>query len=341
MLEAADQALVNDLADVASLKQRRALAKVITLLESTRLDHRKRADDVLNTLLPKTGKSFRLGISGVPGVGKSTLIESLGLYLIKKGHRVAVLAIDPTSSLSGGSILGDKTRMERLSVLDNAFIRPSPSSLTLGGVAEKTREAMLVAEAAGFDIIIVETVGVGQSEIAVAGMTDMFLLLQLPNAGDDLQAIKKGVMEIADLIVINKVDIDPDAAMRAQLFITSSLRLLGFQGNPDHASHDKDFWHPTVMTLSALEGKGVPELWEKIMHFEKLQRANGKFDSRRKQQSGAWMWDRIDAGLKNAFRSNAAVQGLLPSLTAQVNQGTVAPSVAARRLLESMGHEFF
>ena len=341
MLEAADQALVNDLADVASLKQRRALAKVITLLESTRLDHRKRADDVLNTLLPKTGKSFRLGISGVPGVGKSTLIESLGLYLIEKGHRVAVLAIDPTSSLSGGSILGDKTRMERLSVLDNAFIRPSPSSLTLGGVAEKTREAMLVAEAAGFDIIIVETVGVGQSEIAVAGMTDMFLLLQLPNAGDDLQAIKKGVMEIADLIVINKVDIDPDAAMRAQLFITSSLRLLGFQGNPDHASHDKDFWHPTVMTLSALEGKGVPELWEKIMHFEKLQRANGKFDSRRKQQSGAWMWDRIDAGLKNAFRSNAAVQGLLPSLTAQVNQGTVAPSVAARRLLESMGHEFF
>ncbi|ABP34127.1 methylmalonyl Co-A mutase-associated GTPase MeaB [Polynucleobacter asymbioticus] len=341
MLEAADLALVNDLADIASLKQRRALAKVITLLESTRLDHRKRADDVLNTLLPKTGKSFRLGISGVPGVGKSTLIESLGLYLIEKGHRVAVLAIDPTSSLSGGSILGDKTRMERLSVLDNAFIRPSPSSLTLGGVAEKTREAMLVAEAAGFDIIIVETVGVGQSEIAVSGMTDMFLLLQLPNAGDDLQAIKKGVMEIADLIVINKVDIDPDAAMRAQLFITSSLRLLGFQGNPDHASHNQDFWHPTVMTLSALEGKGVPELWEKIMHFEKLQRANGKFESRRKQQSGAWMWDRIDAGLKNAFRSNTAVQGLLPSLTAQVNQGTLAPSVAARRLLESMGHEFF
>ncbi|APB98783.1 methylmalonyl Co-A mutase-associated GTPase MeaB [Polynucleobacter asymbioticus] len=341
MLEAADLALVNDLADIASLKQRRALAKVITLLESTRLDHRKRADDVLNTLLPKTGKSFRLGISGVPGVGKSTLIESLGLYLIEKGHRVAVLAIDPTSSLSGGSILGDKTRMERLSVLDNAFIRPSPSSLTLGGVAEKTREAMLVAEAAGFDIIIVETVGVGQSEIAVSGMTDMFLLLQLPNAGDDLQAIKKGVMEIADLIVINKVDIDPDAAMRAQLFITSSLRLLGFQGNPDHASHNQDFWHPTVMTLSALEGKGVPELWEKIMHFEKLQRANGKFESRRKQQSGAWMWDRIDAGLKNAFRSNTAVQELLPSLTAQVNQGTLAPSVAARRLLESMGHEFF
>ena len=341
MLEATDLALVSDLTGAPSLKQRRALAKVITLLESTRLDHRKRADEVLNTLLPKTGKSFRLGVSGVPGVGKSTLIETLGLYLIDKGHRVAVLAIDPSSSLSGGSILGDKTRMERLSVLENAFIRPSPSSLTLGGVAEKTREAMLVAEAAGFDIIIVETVGVGQSEIAVAGMTDMFLLLQLPNAGDDLQAIKKGVMEIADLIVINKVDLDPDAAMRAQLFITSSLRLLGFQGNPEHASHDEDFWHPTVMTLSALEGKGVPELWDKVSHFEKLQRANGKFDLRRKQQAGAWMWDRIDAGLKNAFRSNEAVQALLPSLIAQVNQGTMAPSVAARRLLESMGHEFF
>jgi LAO/AO transport system kinase len=341
MLEAADLALVSDLTNAPSLKQRRALAKVITLLESTRLDHRKRADEVLNTLLPKTGKSFRLGISGVPGVGKSTLIETLGLYLIEKGHRVAVLAIDPSSSLSGGSILGDKTRMERLSVLENAFIRPSPSSLTLGGVAEKTREAMLVAEAAGFDIIIVETVGVGQSEISVAGMTDMFMLLQLPNAGDDLQAIKKGVMEIADLIVINKVDLDPDAAMRAQLFITSSLRLLGFQGNPDHASHDEDFWHPTVMTLSALEGKGIPELWDKVSHFEKLQRANGKFESRRKQQASAWMWDRIDAGLKNAFRSNEAVQALLPSLLAQVNQGTMAPSVAARRLLESMGHEFF
>jgi LAO/AO transport system kinase len=341
MLEAADLALVSDLTNAPSQKQRRALAKVITLLESTRLDHRKRADEVLNTLLPKTGKSFRLGISGVPGVGKSTLIETLGLYLIEKGHRVAVLAIDPSSSLSGGSILGDKTRMERLSVLENAFIRPSPSSLTLGGVAEKTREAMLVAEAAGFDIIIVETVGVGQSEISVAGMTDMFMLLQLPNAGDDLQAIKKGVMEIADLIVINKVDLDPDAAMRAQLFITSSLRLLGFQGNPDHASHNEDFWHPTVMTLSALEGKGIPELWDKVSHFEKLQRANGKFDSRRKQQASAWMWDRIDAGLKNAFRSNEAVQVLLPSLLAQVNQGTMAPSVAARRLLESMGHEFF
>ena len=198
--------------------------------------HRERADALLNTILPHTGKSFRLGISGVPGVGKSTLIENLGLYLIKQGHRVAVLAIDPSSSLSGGSILGDKTRMELLSVNENAFIRPSPSSGTLGGVAERTREVMLLAEAAGLDVVIVETVGVGQSEIAVAGMTDLFMLLQLPNAGDDLQAIKKGVMEIADLIVINKADIDPGAATRAQAFITSSLRLMGFQGNPDHAT---------------------------------------------------------------------------------------------------------
>jgi len=341
MLNAADKALINDLVGAPSLSQRRALAKIITLLESTRLDHRKRADEALNALLPNTGKSFRIGISGVPGVGKSTLIETLGLYLIDQGHRVAVLAIDPTSSLSGGSILGDKTRMERLSVLENAFIRPSPSSLTLGGVAEKTREAMLVAEAAGFDVVIVETVGVGQSEIAVSGMTDMFVLLQLPNAGDDLQAIKKGVMEIADLIVINKVDLDPNAAMRAQAFITSSLRLLGFQGNPDHASHDQEFWHPTVMTMSALEGKGVPELWEKILHFQHLQKTNGKFDARRQQQAGAWMWDRIEAGLKNAFRNNVSVQELLPTLSAQVNQGTMTASVAARRLLESMGHEFF
>jgi LAO/AO transport system kinase len=200
---------------------------------------------------------------------------------------------------------------------------------------------MLVAEAAGFDVVIVETVGVGQSEIAVSGMTDMFVLLQLPNAGDDLQAIKKGVMEIADLIVINKVDIDPNAAMRAQAFITSSLRLLGFQGNPDHASHDQEFWHPIVMTLSALEGKGVPELWDNIMRFQQLQKANGKFDTRRQQQAGAWMWDRIEAGLKNAFHNNAKVQELLPILSAQVNQGTMAASVAARRLLESMGHEFF
>ena len=341
MMNAVDQSLFEDLTGKPSPAQRRALAKIITLLESTRSDHRKRADEVLNALLPKTGNSFRLGISGVPGVGKSTLIETLGLYLIDKGHRVAVLAIDPSSSISGGSILGDKTRMERLSVHEYAFIRPSPSSGTLGGVAEKTREALLVAEAAGHDVVIVETVGVGQSEIAVAGMTDLFLLLQLPNAGDDLQAIKKGVMELADLIVINKADIDPNAAMRAQAFITSSLRLLGFQGNPDHATHEKDYWHPIVMSLSALNGQGIAELWENILRFQKLQAANGKLQERRKQQAGSWMWERIDAGLKHAFRNHPEVQTLLPRLSAEVNAGTMAASVAARRLLEAMGHEFF
>ena len=214
--------------------QRRAMAKAITLLESTRTDHRVLADELLTAMLPHTGQSFRLGISGVPGVGKSTFIEALGLYLIQQGHRVAVLAVDPSSSVSGGSILGDKTRMEHLSVHPDAYIRPSPSSGTLGGVAEKTRESMLVCEAAGYDVVIVETVGVGQSETAVANMTDMFCLLQLPNAGDDLQAIKKGVMELADLVVINKSDIDVNAATRAEAQITSALRLLGMHGNPDN-----------------------------------------------------------------------------------------------------------
>lgn len=235
--------------------QRRAMAKAITLLESSRADHREQADGLLTALLPHTGKAFRLGISGVPGVGKSTFIEALGLFLIEKGLRVAVLAIDPSSTVSGGSILGDKTRMEQLSMRLEAYIRPSPSSGTLGGVAEKTREAMLVCEAAGYDVVIVETVGVGQSEIAVHGMTDMFCVLQLPNAGDDLQAIKKGVMELADLVVINKADIDPHAATRAQAQITSSLRLLGMHGNPDHANTGA-LWQPRVLQISALLGQG-------------------------------------------------------------------------------------
>ena len=338
-MEAQDQSLVDAIcgpASVAGPAQRRAVAKAITLLESTRFDHRLRADELLNAILPKSGRSFRLGISGVPGVGKSTFIEALGLYLIGQGHRVAVLAIDPSSSVSGGSILGDKTRMEFLSVNEQAFIRPSPSSGTLGGVAEKTREAMLVAEAAGHDVVIVETVGVGQSETAVANMTDMFVLLQLPNAGDDLQAIKKGVMELADLVVINKVDIDPDAAIRAQVQIMSSLRLFSMHGNPDHAHHDETLWHPKVMRLSALKSEGVTEFWDAVMSFKGIQEKNGQFELRRKQQAQSWMWERIEAGLKQNFRSNQAVQEMLPKLSQAVNDGQVAASVAARRLLDLM-----
>jgi LAO/AO transport system kinase len=315
------------------LQQRRAMAKAITLLESTRADHRQQADELLTALLPHTGQSFRLGISGVPGVGKSTFIEALGLYLISQGHRVAVLAVDPSSSVSGGSILGDKTRMERLSVHEKAFIRPSPSSGTLGGVAEKTREAMLVCEAAGYDVVIVETVGVGQSETTVANMTDMFVLMQLPNAGDDLQAIKKGVMELADLVVINKADLDASAATRAQAQITSSLRLLGLHGNPDNAHHNEAVWHPQVMQLSALQGTGVEAFWAKVLAFKALQLANGKQITRRQAQALAWMWERIDAGLKQAFRQHPAVQALLPQLTQDVLLGRLAASTAARNML--------
>ena len=258
-LPPADQGLFDAIVGASGPAQRRALAKAITLLESTRSDHRSRADELLNALLPLTGRSFRIGISGVPGVGKSTFIEALGLHLIERGHRVAVLAVDPSSSVSGGSILGDKTRMERLSVQERAYIRPSPASGTLGGVAEKTREALLVCEAAGYDTVIVETVGVGQSETAVAGMTDMFVLLQLPNAGDDLQAIKKGVMELADLVLINKADLDADAATRARAQITSALRLFGQHGHPHRSSGDAPHWQPQVMQLSALKGEGLDE----------------------------------------------------------------------------------
>ncbi|AOW13095.1 ATPase/protein kinase [Hydrogenophaga crassostreae] len=318
----------------AALVQRRAMAKAITLLESTRADHRAQGDGLLTSLLPHTGKSFRLGISGVPGVGKSTFIEALGLYLIDKGHRVAVLTIDPSSTVSGGSILGDKTRMEHLSVHEKAYIRPSPSSGTLGGVAEKTREAMLVCEAAGYDIVIVETVGVGQSETAVANMTDMFVLMQLPNAGDDLQAIKKGVMELADLVVINKADIDPDAATRARAQIMSSLRLLGLHGNPENMHHDQAIWHPQVIQLSALKGEGVDRFWASVSEYRGLQSGNGCMKARRQQQAKSWMWERIDAGLKQRFREHPNVRTALAETTQQVLAGGLPASTAARALLD-------
>ena len=320
--------LIGRILHAETIVQRRAIAKAITLLESTRPDHRAQGDEFLTALLPHTGKAFRLGISGVPGVGKSTFIEVLGLYLIKQGHRVAVLTIDPSSTVSGGSILGDKTRMEQLSVNEKAYIRPSPSSGTLGGVAEKTREAMLVCEAAGYDVVIVETVGVGQSETAVANMTDMFVLMQLPNAGDDLQAIKKGVMELADLVLINKADIDPLAAQRAQLQITSAMQLLGMFSGYSEAN-----WQPKALLLSALNAHGVEAFWAAVNDFKSRQTVNGKFAARRQQQTLAWMWERIDAGLKQAFRGHPAVSALLPEMVAQVVSGQIPASKAARNLL--------
>ncbi|WP_427911908.1 methylmalonyl Co-A mutase-associated GTPase MeaB [Ramlibacter sp. MMS24-I3-19] len=320
-------ALAEQVLHGAAVQQRRAIAKSITLLESTRADHRAQGDQLLTELLPHTGNSFRLGISGVPGVGKSTFIEALGLFLIAQGHRVAVLTIDPSSSVSGGSILGDKTRMEQLSVHEKAYIRPSPSGGTLGGVAEKTREAMLVCEAAGYDIVIVETVGVGQSEIAVAGMTDMFVLIQLPNAGDDLQAIKKGVMELADLVAINKSDLDPDAATRAQAQITSALRLFTQHGR------DRGPWQPQVVQLSALKNEGVDRFWSAVTRFRELQAQGGRLQERRRHQSLGWMWERIESGLKHAFRNDPHVKAQLPQALADVEQGRLPASTAARQLL--------
>ena len=333
MLTAADQALVDGVLGESGANQRRAIAKAITLLESTRPEHRARADEVLNALLPASGGSLRLGISGVPGVGKSTFIEALGLFLIERGHRVAVLAVDPSSSISGGSILGDKTRMERLSVQPQAYIRPSPASGTLGGVAEKTRESMRVCEAAGYDVVIVETVGVGQSETAVAAMTDLFVLLQLPNAGDDLQTIKRGVTELADIVLVNKADLDADAATRAQAQITSTLRLVGRRGRAPNDG-GQGAWQPAVLQASALSGVGLDEFWQAVERFRQTAGAGERLAARRHEQDQAWMWERIDAGLKARFREHPAVRAALPECIEQVRAGRMAASVAARRLLD-------
>ena len=325
MLSRADQELLDGVSAVPGESQRRAVAKAITLLESRRADHRERADALLTALPVPAQSTFRLGVSGVPGVGKSTFIETLGLLLIDAGLRVAVLAVDPSSSVSGGSILGDKTRMERLSVHPAAFVRPTPSGGTLGGVATATREAMRVVEAAGYDVVIVETVGVGQSEAAVAGMTDMFVLLQLPNAGDDLQAIKKGVMELADLVVVNKADLDADAASRAVAQIQSALHLV--------ARRESGAWVPTVVATSALAADQVAAVWRLVESFRSTQQERGALQARRRGQARAWLWERVDAGLRDAFRAHAAVRAQLDDTLAAVDAGGLPVSVAARRLL--------
>ncbi len=323
LLEAADRALV----DGVLARQLRPLAKTITLIESQREDHQMRAQGVLEALLPHSGGAMRVGISGVPGVGKSTFIEALGLYLIEQGLRVAVLAVDPSSSLSGGSILGDKTRMEGLSQCPQAFIRPSPSAGSLGGVAEKTRETLLVCEAAGFDVIIVETVGVGQSETAVANMTDIFCLLQLPNAGDDLQGIKKGIMELADLVVVNKADIDPAATTRAQAQLKTALHMLR-PASPN--------WSPPVLTLSALKKAGIEDFWRTVCDYRTTMTRSGEFEGRRRHQALAWMWELIDAGLRQRFRRHPRVRAELAAISAAVELGESTPAVAAQRLLQHL-----
>lgn len=322
-----------DVAPIAALMagNRRALAKAITLVESTRAEDREAAQKLLQAALPHTGRSMRIGISGVPGVGKSTFIEALGMYLIERGHRVAVLAVDPSSTVHGGSILGDKTRMELLSQRTEAFIRPSPSSGSLGGVAEHTREALLLCEAAGYDIIIVETVGVGQSETAVAGMTDAFVLLQLPNAGDELQAIKKGIMELADLVVFNKADIDPTAAQMAAAQMRSALSMLR-----SASAH----WQPPVLTLSALKKDSLAEFWQLIEKFRSTLTASGDFEARRRHQALAWMWQQIDYGLRQRFREHPAVKSALAELSVSVEAGSTTPAAAAQRLLGMVGRFF-
>jgi LAO/AO transport system kinase len=315
-----------DLAHAVHGGDRRALAKAITLVESTRADHREEAQRLLNVLLPHTGTAARVGITGVPGVGKSTFIEAFGLHLIGLGKRLAVLAVDPSSARSGGSILGDKTRMARLSVAPEAFIRPSPSGGSLGGVTRRTREAMLVCEAAGYDVVIVETVGVGQSEVAVASMVDFFLVLMLPGAGDELQGIKKGIIEIADALAVNKCDGDNVArATRAAAEYRAALRLF---------RHTSANWDPPVLTVSALESRGMDEVWASVVaHREKLE-ASGELGRKRREQQQAWLWAMLRDGLERHFLARADVRRLLPELEAAVGDGRMTAAAAAGRLLE-------
>jgi LAO/AO transport system kinase len=307
---------------------RKALAKTLTLIESSLPKHQELITTVLDRLLPFTGNAVRLGITGVPGVGKSTFIESLGMNLVDRGHRVAILAVDPSSTHSGGSILGDKTRMEKLSVQENAFIRPSPSGGTLGGVSRKTRESILVCEAAGFDVILVETVGVGQSEVSVASMVDFFLLLMLTGAGDDLQGIKRGILELADAIVVNKADGDNiDKARQAKKIYADAMHLF---------SAVTADWSPPVLTCSALHMTGIDDVWETVLDHHKKLSATGALQQKRKKQSLAWMRTLMEEGLKNWFYQIPEVKKLLPEVTWAVERGTTTPTAAVKKLLNSL-----
>jgi LAO/AO transport system kinase len=316
------------LADGVLARDRRALAKAITLVESTLPEHRREAQALLEALLPRIGESLRLGISGAPGVGKSTFIEALGLYLLEQGRRVAVLAVDPSSSLSGGSILGDKTRMERLSTAPNAFIRPTPTGGSLGGVAARTREAISVCEAAGHDVILVETVGVGQSETAVAEMVDVFALLQHPHAGDDLQAIKKGIVELADIVVINKADLDPPAAASARTQWENALGML-------HSASPG--WRTPVLEASAAQSSGIDSFWRQVESYRHAMTQSGEWADKRRRQAVDWMWSLIESGLQERFRAHPAVRAELARLTEDVAHGRATPSAAASSLLTLAG----
>ena len=306
---------------------RRALAQTITRLESTRDDLSAEGQAILEALVPCTGQAVRLGITGPPGVGKSTFIESLGVHLVDQGHRVAVLAIDPSSPVTGGSILGDKTRMERLAQRPEAFIRPSPSSGSLGGVAQRTRECMLACEAAGHDVIIVETVGIGQSEVTVAGMVDFFLVLLQPGSGDDLQGIKKGVLELADGLVVNKADGELlAAAERARAAYTNALQLLRAL-SPS--------WSPPVLTASALSGEGIAAVWEMVLEQRKALEASGEALRRRREQTRAWMWSLVEHGLHREFRAHPEVARRIEELERGVESLETTPARAARTLLKA------
>lgn len=311
--------------DALVLGQRRALAKAITLVESLRPQDRAASQTLLNDLLPRTGHSIRIGITGVPGVGKSTFIEAFGQHLIEQGHRVAVLAVDPSSPIAGGSILGDKTRMEELSRREEAFIRPSPAGSALGGVAQKTRESMLLCEAAGYDVIVVETVGVGQSEHQVAAMVDFFLVLMLPGGGDELQGIKKGIIELADAIVINKADGDSEKlAHITQRHYSGALSLLKHPG----------FWQPSVITCSALQKKGVDAIWAMILEYRKQGEAEGAIAIKRAEQNLSWMRQLVDELLRASIEGHPAVRQALPTIESAVREARQTPLAAALAIMD-------